>query len=471
MERLEDVLKRLNLGGFVPSIAEVSEAEAEAADCPTCHGAGFITYEVPRDHPEFGKAIPCKCRTEVLTEQRKQKLERLSNLGPLTRLSFDNLVADGRNPETAEHRHRFRLAVTAAQVFAGSPDGWLILVGPPGCGKTHLASAIVNHRIGIGEPALFVVVPDLLDHLRAAFSPSSEISYDELFENVRNAPLLVLDDLGTQSSTPWAMEKLYQLFNFRYNNRLPTVVTTNHSLEDVDERLRVRLTDPDFARICYLQPPQSAAFQRLGGTLELLKHMTFESFAPDGRSSDPEQAEPLRAALEAAVLFAANPQGWLVFQGGYGCGKTHLAAAIANARLSDTRSATFVSVPDLLDHLRSTYGPDSAVTYDQLFEEIRTTQLLILDDLGTQSATNWAQEKLYQLFNYRYNARLPTVITTNLSIDELEPRVASRLSDPGLLYMEQIFEIDAPDYRRPDMPQRSNPRRSPPRPPQNRRRP
>jgi DNA replication protein DnaC len=468
MERLEDVLKRLGIGTLTPLTATVDEADATEPPCPICRGSGYICYDVPRDHPDFGRAVPCRCRTEEISVARRSKLERLSNLGALTRHRFDNLIADGRNPESPDHRHRFKVAVTTAQAFAAAPQGWLILVGPPGCGKTHLAAAIANARIEHGESAFFVVVPDLLDHLRGAYSPTSEITYDDLFENVRTAPLLVLDDLGTQSSTPWAMEKLYQLFNSRYNNQLPTVVTTNHSLEDVDERLRVRLTDPDFSRICYLQPPQSAAFQRLGGTLDLLRHMTFESFAPDGRNLASQQVESLRAAFQAAVLYAASPEGWLVLHGGYGCGKTHLAAAIANHRLGENRPATFVSVPDLLDHLRSTYGPDSPVTYDQLFEEIRTTQLLILDDLGTQSATAWAEEKLYQLFNYRYNARLPTVITTNLSIDDLEPRVASRLSDPNLLYMEQIFDIDAPDYRRPDGGRRTGSPRRPPQQPKSR---
>ncbi len=56
-----------------------------------------------------------------------------------------------------------------------------------------------------------MVVPDLLDHLRATFSPSSTVSLDRRFEEVRTTPLLILDDLGTQSATPWAREKLYQI--------------------------------------------------------------------------------------------------------------------------------------------------------------------------------------------------------------------------------------------------------------------
>jgi len=89
--------------------------------------------------------------------------------------------------------------------------------------SSHLAAAIANHRVARGHPALFVVVPDLLDHLRATFNPQSTVTFDQRFEEVRRAPLIVLDDLGTESATPWAREKLYQIFDYRYNARLPTV--------------------------------------------------------------------------------------------------------------------------------------------------------------------------------------------------------------------------------------------------------
>ena len=101
-------------------------------------------------------------------------------------------------------------------------------------------------------------------------------------------------------------------------------------------------------------------------------------------------------------------------------------------------------VPDFLDHLRFTFSPESRVSYDQLFEEVKNALLLILDDFGEQSTTPWAQEKLYQVINYRYNARLATVITTRLALDEIDDPISSRFIDPRI---SMVFPIIAPDYR------------------------
>ncbi len=105
----------------------------------------------------------------------------------------------------------------------------------------------------------------------------------------------------------------------------------------------------------------------------------------------------------------------------------------------------FVVTPDLLDHLRAAFGPTSESGVDERLETIRETPLLILDDLGAHHTTPWAQEKLFQILNHRYNSRLPTVITTNQRLEELDPRIASRLAD---LDLSQVFEIPAPDYRK-----------------------
>ena len=425
------------------SSRDKDSAETGDNECPLCKGKGWLRHDVPFGHPDFGKVVPCQCTAKEFEQERLIRLERYSNLGPLTRLTFDNLLPRGRSSDP-QNQERFAKCCQIARAFAENPKGWLVLSGPSGCGKTHLAAAIANSRLTGGDSVFFVIVPDLLDHLRTTFSPSSDVAYDELFERVRNSPLLVLDDLGSQSSTPWAEEKLFQILNHRFNAELPTVVTVN-SLKQLDKRLAARLQDPAIARQCELERPQVPLFQQIGGlALEFLADKTFETFDARGMNADEKGRESLQMALREARQFAESPKDWLVFLGVHGCGKTHLAAAIANLQLRAGRPVFFAVVPDLLDHLRSTFSPESKVTYDEVFEKVKTSPLLILDDLGTESSTPWAQEKLYQILNYRYNSRLPTVITVAGFLEGIEGRLSSRLMDPKL---SNVIPISAPDYR------------------------
>jgi len=423
--------------------AEPEEASPSVA-CPICKGAGFVHPRLPSGKPDFSQVVPCRCTQQELEKERQARLQRYSNLGSLSHLTFDNLLPKGRS-ENPTSQEQFSHAYEAAKAFAAEPKGWLILSGPSGCGKTHLAAAIANERLLHGYPVFFITTPDLLDHLRSTFSPDSEIPYDEFFDRVRNAPLLVLDDLGAQSSTPWAKEKLEQLLNHRFNNQLPTVIVTIVPVEQLEERVRLRLTDPKLCQIYVIEEKQAPLVEDAWCPgFELQKSMTFDNF--DWRRANllPEQRENLGEAFRVAFDFAKSPEGWLVLLGDTGCGKTHLAAAIANYRFQTGKPVLFVVVPDFLDHLRSTFSPEGRAAYDQLFESVKNASLLILDDFGEHSTTPWAQEKLYQVINYRYNARLPTVVTTRCSLDEMDSPISSRLADAKI---SMTFNINVPDYR------------------------
>jgi DNA replication protein DnaC len=202
---------------------------------------------------------------------------------------------------------------------------------------------------------------------------------------------------------------------------------------------KVSINAPDYRR-----PSVGSTFHELS-TLGLHGNQSFKTF--DFRKSEglPNQVvKNLGNVFKAAENFAKKPNGWLVLTGTYGSGKTHLAAAIANYQASLGAPPLFIVVPDLLDHLRATFNPSSSASYDRRFNEIRATPLLILDDLGTQSTTPWVKEKLYQLFNYRYNAELPTVITTSEEIDEkMDARIRSRMLDTRIC---TIYAITAPTY-------------------------
>jgi len=418
-------------------------------DCPHCEGLGYVVAAVGPDDPGFGRAVPCVCRAADLESKRLRDVMGVSQAGMLEEMTFDSFMTDPGGLTVSE-KNSLKMARREAEAFAEKPAGWLLLRGGYGCGKTHLAAAIANYRLQHGHMALFLTAPDLLDHLRATFSPDSTVSYDERFEQVRNVPLLILDDFGTQSNTAWADEKFYQIINHRYILRLPTVITTNLDEEDFEPRLRSRLGHSGSQGVVKLVKISSRDFRHGThmsdlSTLNLHGDKTFESF--DLRESElpRPQADNLHRALQLAVAFADRPVDWLVFNSvAYGNGKTHLAAAIANYVADAGEPVLFVVVPDLLDYLRASFSPSSQARLDKRFDEVKNAPLLVLDDLGTESATAWAREKLYQLFNYRYSARLPTVITTAVAIEQLDPRLASRMLDGRRC---AFFVLEAPSYR------------------------
>jgi DNA replication protein DnaC len=399
---------------------------------------------LPSGKPDYSRVVPCKCLCKTSNKNRQIVLEKYSNIGSLKRLTFDNLIPQGRSGCNGSQR-KFEAAYNAAKEFAVDPQGWLVLIGPSGCGKTHMAAAIANERINKGFPVFFITAADLLDHLRSAFNPDSEVTYDRLFEQVRNAPLLILDDLGAHADKPWAKEKLDQLLNHRFNNELPTVITTTPPIDHLGDRLENRITDPRLCRVFHIEE-QDEDMIDMGWSdgLELQKNMTFASFDWERVNLSQSQRQNLERVYRLAFEFAKSPEGWLVLQGVTGCGKTHLASAIVNYQYQSNKQGLFIFVPEFLDHLRSAFNPDSKVSYDQLFEKVKNTPLLVLDDFGEQAATPWAREKLYQVINSRYNARLATIITTRLSLDEIDSPIRSRFIDPKI---SVTFAIEAPDYR------------------------
>ena len=193
---------------------------------------------VAMGHPDFGEVFPCRCQQDQ-GQGRHPVRPLLREVGGfsiemLDRMSFKAFDLRGNRKTTVKQRETLKQALKAAKSFASSPEGWLLLTGVHGCGKTHLAVAAAGERLKQGEPVFFATVPALLDHLRATFSPESKVTYDEQFEQVKSAPLLVLDDLGAESSTPWAEDKLYQIIVYRHNLRIPTIITSVLHVKDIE---------------------------------------------------------------------------------------------------------------------------------------------------------------------------------------------------------------------------------------------
>lgn len=210
--------------------------------CPqpgNCPGV-YIPTNVPLDHPQFGQPLPCACTRRRQAEAIKRTLPRR-----LRAMTAESFVPNGSNRE----------ALTVARRFAVEPwteKFFLTLVGPNQQGKTHLAMAIVNALLDRGEPAYFENVPVLLDQLRGGYEDGR---FWQTFDRAKNAPVLVLDDLGAEHSgratdvhgVTWAEDKLYQIIDQRVIHELPTIATTNLTRKMLSPRIAARLWNERYA--------------------------------------------------------------------------------------------------------------------------------------------------------------------------------------------------------------------------------
>jgi DNA replication protein DnaC len=145
-----------------------------------------------------------------------------------------------------------------------------------------------------------------------------------------------------------------------------------------------------------------------------------------------------RKAVDFAKDLAWNHH-FVTFQGDCGLGKTHLALVIAGRYINELQETVrYYQVPDLLEQLRNGYANGR---HEDILNSCKKADLLILDDLGMQKNTEWTLDQLDSLIDYRYIRRKDTIFTTNKTLDELSPRIASRLNEG------EVFVLTGKDYR------------------------
>lgn len=149
-----------------------------------------------------------------------------------------------------------------------------------------------------------------------------------------------------------------------------------------------------------------------------------------------------------SVMKLRKGNNWAFFTGDVGLGKTHLAVAAFKeaacqwaeyialknmnphnvGRPDIGRNFIFVTSSDLIQEIRNSYDSDIA-TENGVLLKYKESPLLLLDDLGTERASDWQEEKLHIVLNHRYNNFLPTIITTNLDSDSLKSQINKRMMD------------------------------------------
>jgi DNA replication protein DnaC len=432
-EERRAALRRYLQGGGLPGDPPAGADLCALCGKPSiCGGLGYVRRALPTDHPDFGKLFRCPNAPESIPEIERDRRRAASNLSIYADKTFETF--DLNRPYLFQrHRSTLQSAYAIALRFAQNPQGWVVIEGTPGCGKTHLAAAIGNAALARGESVMFLTAPDLLDELRRSYQPDEEIGYDDTFEALRDIPLLILDDLGAENPSSWAAEKLFQLLNHRHIRRLPTVITTNASADDLMPRLRSRIYDRNLVTIVRMDAPDyradhQEAWYHTFFDWERYRHLNFANFDVHTHST-PEELANLSAILARCQQYAAHPRGWLYIQGPHGVGKTHLCAAIANALYARDRDVIMTDVSALMDVLRSTFSKEIAVNLNTLLKTLSNIDLLILEDLVDAEASAWVREKLFRILDHRYVLDKPTIVTTALSFRELDKRILSRLLD------------------------------------------
>lgn len=243
------------------------------ADCQQCSGTGWRIVENPAGNdlarrfaagdatrvgsavgePKTAWAVPCDC-TE--TDRHSRILERARLPRRYTHCNFESYDTDLYDPETHSAsapvwNHSLTQAKLVVQGFArGFPVGTehgLMLMGPCGVGKTHLAVAALAEIALRGHSALFYDYRELLKEIQDSYNPESNSTEMSVLEPVLKAEVLLLDDLGSSRPSLWALETVGHILNARYNDSRMTILTTNFldaptKLEDkLEDRVGVRI--------------------------------------------------------------------------------------------------------------------------------------------------------------------------------------------------------------------------------------
>jgi len=251
--------------------------------CPHCRGTGWKV--VPRPDGSKGSiAVACDCGVK---QRAIRVIERARIPRRYEHCDFESYVTDLADGKTwnAQHAHSLKQAKLLTQAFVrdypGATEKGVLLMGPSGVGKTHLAVAALKELMKRGHAGLFCDYRELLKEIQASYNPASESTEMGILEPIRTAEILVLDDLGASKPSTWVLEMIGLVLNARYSERRVSILTTNYFDEVPQTEPAPRL--PGGQRISVRE---DSLADRIGARMRSRLYemcRTIEVFAPDFR--------------------------------------------------------------------------------------------------------------------------------------------------------------------------------------------
>ena len=195
--------------------------------------------------------VMCSCKIERKKKEKEEQENREKQLR-LERLITNSLMDEKFKKETFENwdfskgdSNLKKVGERYCDKFKQCKENGLgfLFIGNPGNGKTYLSNCIANRLLENYIPVISVSINALLDRIRKTYSTWGQEAEDEIIRRLSNADLLIIDDLGTEQLTDWSRSKIYNIIDSRYRNELPLIITTNKTIEDINEDYGKRTAD------------------------------------------------------------------------------------------------------------------------------------------------------------------------------------------------------------------------------------
>jgi DNA replication protein DnaC len=223
-----------------PTASREPQQRPAVNECPQCNGVMWRVISVP-DKFDASRRSEIAIRCECYYEKRKTKLLRAARIPERYAGGFEDYQTDfpGSNQSLEFAK---MIAMDMVKEYPVNKTG-LMLVGPLGVGKTHLACAVLRNLILNGVPGLFYSYADLLTEIRNTYNANGALKYfkdengnrweteSQILNHVINVEVLLLDELGKVKASEWVLDKVREIIGGRYDRKRTTLVTTNFPID------------------------------------------------------------------------------------------------------------------------------------------------------------------------------------------------------------------------------------------------